>query len=114
MFDRGKNIINIKKKKSNSSIFFGISQENGELCSIFDVGKGLSCNCLCPACKTRLEARKGEKNVHHFAHNSNTECYYGAELSIYQALYELLKKKLNFFIPDVVYRDNYSHKSVTI
>lgn len=94
--------INIKKKKSNRSIYYGVVASTGELLSVHDVERGLACGCICPSCGTRLEARKGEKKAYHFAHESNKECLYGAEISVYLAFYELLKKTENFFLPDAV------------
>lgn len=73
--------VNIKKKK-NRSLYFGVAVDTGELLSIEAVPRGLSCKCICPACGTRLEARKGEKKAHHFAHETNNECHYGPELGI--------------------------------
>ena len=35
--------------------------------------RGLKCNCICPFCKTSLEAKLGTKNQHHFAH-TNLNC----------------------------------------
>lgn len=94
--------INIKKKKSNRSIYYGVAASTGELLSIHDVERGLACGCVCPSCGTRLEARKGEKKTYHFAHESNKECLYGAEISVYLAFYELLKRTKYFFLPDAV------------
>lgn len=101
--------INIKKKKSNRSLYYGVAANTGELLSVHDVERGLACGCICPSCSTRLEARKGEKKAHHFAHESNKECLYGAEISVYLAFYELLKKAKIFFLPDAVLSFN-SHK----
>lgn len=94
--------INIKKKKSNRSIYYGVVASTGELLSVHDVERGLACGCVCPSCGTQLEARKGEVKAYHFAHESNKECLYGAEISVYLAFYELLKKTKNFFLPDAV------------
>jgi len=92
--------INIKKKKTNSPIFYGIMEDTGTVVTIDDVERGLACGCICPSCGTRLEARKGEKRAHHFAHETNKECLYGAEISIYYAFYELLNTSKLFFLPD--------------
>lgn len=101
--------INIKKKKSNRPIYYGVATGTGELLSIDNVERGLACGCICPSCETRLEARKGEKMKHHFAHENNQECLYGAEISVYRAFYELLDKSKRFFLPDAVLTFN-SHK----
>ena len=63
--------VSIKKKKSNQPIYFGVDPTTGEVLSIDKVERGLACGCVCPACGTRLEARKGEIVRHHFAHETN-------------------------------------------
>lgn len=105
--------VNIKKKKSRS-LYFGVAVETGELLSIEVVPRGLSCNCICPACGTRLEARKGEKKEHHFAHETNNECHYGPEISIYRAFYDFLQKNLKFYLPDAILQFNSYKKPETV
>ncbi len=41
-----------------------------ELVHIADVMSGKGCNCICPECKDPLIAKKGDSNMHHFAHQS--------------------------------------------
>ena len=94
--------LNIKKKKSGNSLYYGVVASTGELRSVHDVPRGLACGCICPSCGTRLEARQGTQKAHHFAHENNKDCLYGTEVSIYLAFYELLKKSKSFFIPDAV------------
>lgn len=97
--------LNIKKKRSNL-IYWGVCPDTGELLSIKDVQRGLACNCVCAACGERLEAKKGEVNTHHFAHEHNNDCYYGAEIAVYRALYEKLNKKKQFYIPQAILNFN--------
>lgn len=94
--------VNIKKKKSNRPIYFGIDKDTGELLAVSSVSRGLSCNCLCVSCNTRLEARKGNVKKHHFAHETNQECLYGAEIAVYQALCEAINQLGRFYIPDAI------------
>ena len=96
------NKLNIKKKKSDRPIYFGIATETGELLSVDNAARGRACSCICPSCGTKLLARKGEIKKHHFAHEINKECLYGAEISIYHAFYELLRKARQFFLPDAI------------
>ena len=96
--------INIKKKKSNSPIFYGIMEDTGSVVTVDNVERGLACGCICPSCGTRLEARKGESRAHHFAHETNKECLYGAEISIYHAFYELLNTSKRFFFRTQFFR----------
>ena len=105
--------VNIKKKK-NRSLYFGVAVDTGELLSIEAVPRGLSCKCICPACGTRLEARKGEKKAHHFAHETNNECHYGPELSIYKAFFDFLQKNLRFYLPEAILEFNSYKKPETV
>ena len=49
---------------------FGL--RNGRYITVNDLRedeRGLACNCICPLCKDRFEARLGDIRIHHFAHN---------------------------------------------
>lgn len=105
--------LNIKKKKSNL-IYWGVCPDTGELLSIEEVERGLACNCVCAACNERLVAKKGEENTHHFAHEHNNDCYYGAEIAIYRALYDKLNKKKQFYIPEAILKFNSGKKPETV
>ena len=105
--------VNIKKKK-NRSLYFGVAIDTGELLTVDAVPRGLDCKCVCPACGTRLEARKGEKKAHHFAHETNNECHYGPELSIYRAFCDFLQKGLKFYLPDAILKFNSYKKPETV
>lgn len=73
--------INIKHS-NRSHLYWGIDKATGEVVGIDDVrSRGLNCNCKCAACNGDFIARKGEKNKHHFAHQSNYECVYANELA---------------------------------
>ena len=75
--------INIKHS-NRSHLYWGIDKATGEVVGIDDVrSRGLNCNCKCAACNGDFIARKGEKNKHHFAHQSNYECVYANEIAIY-------------------------------
>ena len=91
-------------------MYYGIDMSTGEIKSVEEVNRGFDCNCMCPSCGTRLEAHKGNKRAHHFQHDGNKECLYGAEISLYRAFYELLKKKKCFYIPDAILETDYGWK----
>lgn len=75
--------INIKHS-NRSHLYWGIDKATGEVVGIDDVrSRGLNCNCKCAACNGDFIARKGEKNKHHFAHQSNYECVYANEIAVY-------------------------------
>ena len=105
--------VNIKKKKARS-LYFGVAMDTGELLTVDAVPRGLDCKCICPDCGTRLVARKGEENRHHFAHETNNECYYGPEMSIYRAFHDFLQKNLKFYLPDAILKFNSYKKPETV
>ena len=52
----------------------------GQLVDVDKVPVGNKCGCFCPACKEPLIAKnQGTKRMHHFAHQSGTECDYVIE-----------------------------------
>lgn len=66
----------------------------GKLISIDDVTiSGLACNCRCPKCKERLEARIGTgKREKHFAHSKHSNCH-GAYMTILHMYSEEIVEK---------------------
>lgn len=52
---------------------FGYRKETKEYVDIDDVENGLACNCICPSCEMRLEARHGDEREHHFKHHVKAE-----------------------------------------
>ena len=52
----------------------------GQLVDVDKVPVGNKCGCFCPACKEPLIAKnQGRKRMHHFSHQSGTECDYAIE-----------------------------------
>lgn len=89
------------KKKTASHIYWGLDASTGRLKHISEVSSGLDCSCICVACHTPLEARKGEIRKHHFAHVSNYECMYASEVAVYKALADIIEKEGIVSLPDV-------------
>lgn len=73
------------------------------LVSIDGVESGLACNCVCPHCKGQLIARKGNINVHHFAHYNNSDCGKGLESALHKISKELFKNRTHFVTPPLHY-----------
>lgn len=84
--------------------------KNGEIVHISNVDKGLACGCICPACGERLVAKKGEKMMHHFAHESGSSCEYGYESSLHLAAKDILLNAKQIVIPAVYLEFPYSYK----
>ncbi len=80
-----------------AKIVYGKSKETGELVHISTVERGLSCNCVCPACGEDLVARKGTKMRHHFAHRGDVDgegskCTTAGETVVHYLAKEAFKK----------------------
>lgn len=82
---------------------------NGILVNVDNVNTGNKCGCFCPACKEPLTAKnKGKKRIHHFAHQSGTECEFAYE----SMLHLLAKEKVrNVFLNNDEFWMNLVYKS---
>ncbi|MCR4716705.1 MAG: hypothetical protein K5656_05950 [Lachnospiraceae bacterium] len=78
---------------------------NGDMVSIEDVKNGLKCECLCPSCGSQLIARKGEKNIWHFAHHGESDCNSGSESALHLMAKNILLENKEVFIPAIYYSD---------
>lgn len=74
-----------------------------ELLTIDEVESGLSCNCVCPACKAQLIARKGKVKTHHFAHYKSEDCLSGLETALHKLSKEIISKSKIFTTPVLFY-----------
>lgn len=74
--------------------------KNGQLLHVSQVEKGLKCGCICPACKTKLVARKGTIKTHHFAHYRE-DCPHSLETTLHMVAKEILQKAKKITIPPV-------------
>lgn len=73
--------------------------ENRQLVSIYQVPTGIKCNCICPECGGKLEAKNNGKSenmilsknqkIAHFAHVDGKVCHYAPETVVH-----LLAKKV--------------------
>jgi len=67
-------------------------EREGTLLHIDQVDRGIKCNCVCPACKKPLVARKGLKKKHHFAHYPGANC--SSETVLHALGKHLLRKRI--------------------
>ncbi len=65
--------MDVKQVQTESKAELSFGEQAGKLLHISDVSSGLECDCICPACKTPLVARKGDVRKHHFAHHQGTD-----------------------------------------
>ena len=91
---------NIKKKTAHN-IYYGLDRKTGVLRHISDVPSGAKCACDCIACGKPLEARKGSVRKHHFAHESNYECLYAAEVAVYKATADVITELGRLALPAI-------------
>lgn len=91
---------NIKKKTAHN-IYYGVDRKTRVLRHISDVPSGAKCACNCIACGKPLEARKGSVRKHHFAHESNYECMYAAEVAVYKAAADVITKLGHLALPPI-------------
>lgn len=91
---------------------FGL--RDGKLIHISEItesNRGLSCNCICPKCNHRLNARIGNVRIHHFAHK-NEECKNSIETALHLFAKEILEKNKKMLLPK--YELCYSDKDVEL
>ena len=79
---------------------FALSKEN-TLVSVAEVPGGLACNCICPHCRAPLIAKKGNRNIHHFAHYRSPECTGALESSLHQLAKSILKREQKLVLPPI-------------
>jgi competence CoiA-like predicted nuclease len=84
---------------TNIKLPYGL--KNGEIVSIYDVESGLACECVCPACKGTLIAKKGSEKQHHFAHYDSEDCGKGTETIIHRLSKEIFSNSKSFTTPEL-------------
>lgn len=91
----------IEKKILDVKLLYGLKEN--ELISIDEVESGLSCDCICPACKKQLIAKKGKVNVHHFAHYQTADCNGGLETALHLLSKDIIANQNTFSTPELYY-----------
>ena len=82
-----------------SSLLLPFALKKGRMVRPGEVDPGLSCGCVCPACKNPLVARKGVKRQPHFAHYVSGECTSGFETAVHRMAKQLICDRLELSIP---------------
>ncbi len=78
------------------------AERDGKTVHISEVESGLNCSCKCPACGSRLVAKKGDIVVHHFAHYNHDDCEHGYETAIHLGIKRVLEREKNFLFPALI------------
>ncbi len=94
----------IEQQKSISQIKLMFGLRNEKLVSISEISeqeKGLKCNCFCPGCGARLQAKIGSgKKQRHFAHNNETCDIIGAQQTALHLLTkDIIEDSGEIFLP---------------
>jgi hypothetical protein len=77
---------------------FGL--KDGRMVTPAEVASGRACDCVCPGCALPLQARKGEQNIWHFAHDGRG-CVAGAETAIHRMAKQILAADRTIRLPAV-------------
>lgn len=86
----------------SDELVYGITPD-GRTVHISDVVRGLRCDCRCPACDRTLVAKKGTKQLHHFAHyNKAVACSHVAETNAHIWAKKVLEREKRLTIPPIV------------
>lgn len=72
---------------------------DGRLVSPEDVVRGLSCNCVCPACHRPVLSKQGTEKVWHFAHAHACECSGAYEISVHELAKQLIRERKLLLLP---------------
>ena len=93
---------------ANTLIPFGEHGDTGELVDVGSVANGVSCNCVCPSCRTILVAKQGNVKEWHFAHkvqkshNSTAKvCDYSFYVSLRMMIRQLSEDGLFIRVPSL-------------
>lgn len=89
--------------KNDEGLDFALSRKSGRMVDITMVERGLGCDCICLHCGAILQARKGRKNRHHFAHyvagHGVATCEGGSESALHAAARELIAQWRSIELP---------------
>lgn len=96
---------------SNDFIFSWAEDANGNMVHVDTVPRGAQCNCICPYCHEKLNARHGEINSHGFAHQSNERkanlkiCYM---VTLYKLAEQIVQEKKRIHTPSYygIFKEN--------
>lgn len=92
--------------KNDEGLDFALSRKTGQMVDITMVERGLACNSVCPNCGVTLQARKGRKNRHHFAHHiagkGADTCEGGRESALHAAARQSISSWRSIELPSLL------------
>lgn len=84
---------------------YGLDKDE-ELITADKAIRGLSCNCICPACRKKLQANKGEEKRAYFSHYRGSDCGFGLQTATHIMAKEIIKKEKRIILPSHVVQAN--------
>jgi|GEM_PF-3501484 len=78
---------------------FGWHVPSQRMLTAKDVANGRACECICVACKARLQARQGTIRAWYFAHDEETNCQHAAESAIHRMAKQMVAERSSVFVP---------------
>lgn len=86
-------------KEKEANLIYALDK-NGNLVHVDNVNNGLKCECVCPKCKSELNAKnEGKKKIHHFAHKADSDCQGAVETAIHMLAKEILQEIKSVLLP---------------
>lgn len=95
---------------------------DGKLVTVYEVERGLSSGCVCPACGHRLQAHKGKIKAPYFSHYRGSDCGVGYETALHILAKEILLKEKKILLPElkvtsdisIAIEDTYLEKEIIV
>lgn len=79
---------------------FGLRLADQRMVAVAAVERGLACDCVCPACSSRLMAIKGEVYRHHFRHAvEGVDCQWARETALHKFAKQIICERLWLTLP---------------
>lgn len=91
---------------------FGL--KDGLMVDISEVERGLACGCICPVCRSPLQANQGGEVSHYFSHDPiqrKGECHSALETVIHLMAKQILEKGASISLPQLEISEMLTHKS---
>ena len=82
-----------------NSIKIALNKTTNKVIHIDNAQNGLSCNCVCPECGEKLEARQGQIRNWHFKHYVNTSCAGGQESALHKLIKQIILGSTQIILP---------------
>jgi hypothetical protein len=97
----------VPELSENSAQMAYARHADGQIIHVSQAMRGRACNCVCPACKNTVIARKGTVKVHHFAHAAATGCSTGPETGVHDFAKKLVAERRQIEVPPKVAKNDF-------